>query len=107
MTVKDFKALSVFKAKPLPMAIFDADGNSVTGPFCAHCGFSELYHVTGKVRGGTHKGETITACPPPNGINPMDGRCPACTLKDMHLAVSGSNARHVHDNAGFEWSWTQ
>ena len=84
MSGEGFKALSVFVPRDMPMAVFVGE-DCVTGPFCANCGFSQTFHVTGRVRGGTHKGETITACPPPNGINPMDPRCPACTLKDMKL----------------------
>lgn len=86
-----FKALTVFEPRDLPVAIF-VDDATIVGPFCAHCGFAEQFHTTGKVRGGTNKGLTITACPPPNGMNPMDPRCPACTLLAMKLPAL--QARH-------------
>lgn len=82
---KGYKALSVFEPRQLPQVVILADGSSVLGPFCAHCGFPATAHTTDKVRGGAHRGQTITACPPPNGLNPMDHRCPACTRSAMGL----------------------
>ena len=92
---KEFKALSVFSPRDYPTAIFVGE-DCVTGPFCQNCGFALTFHVTGKVRGGTHKGETITACPPPNGMNPMDPRCTPCTLAGMKLSVP-FGAVHLQD----------
>lgn len=98
---KGFKALSTFAPRNLPQAVTVAGENeletiTILGPFCETCGFPESEHITDKVRGGKNKGLVITACPPPNGLNPMERRCVPCTLRAMGLALHGQ-VRHNRD----------
>lgn len=88
------RAISTFRPRALPQAVFVGE-DVITGPFCETCGFTLDQHVHGTVRGGKNRGKVIDACPPPNGLNPMDRRCVPCTLKAMK--TGGPHVAHKRD----------
>lgn len=95
-TTKTPVCITLFEPRRFPEVII-IDEHTVTGPFCKNCGFPVTVHIDVKNR---RTKQMVLGCPPPNGMNPIDPRCHACTLKAMHLTIG--QAKHRRDCP--EWS---